>query len=182
MTKDSLELGRIGAPYGIKGWVHVQSFTNPPENLLKYRSWSLNAAHVARVRSEQTGDAAGETALKVVEGRLQGNGLVARLEGIEDRDKAALLQGSIIRVARSALPKLRKREFYQADLIGLSVANREGVALGEVSHFVETPGGDVMVVRAEAGREHWVPATKEHLSKVDLAAGQVVVDWPAALE
>jgi 16S rRNA processing protein RimM len=163
--KESLELGRIGAPYGIKGWVHVQSFTNPPEKLLKYRSWSLK-----------------DSTVKVVEGRLQGNGVVARLEGIEDRDKAALLQGSIISVARSTLPKLRKREFYQADLIGLSVANLEGVALGEVSHFVETPGGDVMIVRSEAGPEHWVPATKEHLSKVDLAAGQVVVDWPAVLE
>src|ERR1044071_2029823 len=161
-SKDSLELGRVGAPYGIKGWVHVQSFTNPPEKLLKYRSWSLK-----------------DSIFNVVEGRLQGNGLVARLEGIEDRDKAALLQGSIISVARSVLPKLRKREFYQADLIGLGVANGDGVALGEVSHFVETPGGDVMVVRGEAAREHWIPATKEHLSKVDLAAGQVVVDWPA---
>jgi 16S rRNA processing protein RimM len=164
-STDSLELGRIGAPYGIKGWVHVHSFTNPPEKLLKYRSWSLK-----------------DSIVNVVEGRLQGNGLVARLEGIENRDQAARLQGSIISVARSVLPKLRKREFYQADLIGLSVANRAGVALGEVSHFVETPGGDVMVVRGEAGLEHWVPATKAHLSKVDLAAGQVVVDWPAVLE
>jgi 16S rRNA processing protein RimM len=164
-SKDSLELGRIGAPYGIKGWVHVQSFTSPPERLLKYRSWSLK-----------------DSAFKVVEGRAQGKGLVARLEGIEDRDKAALLQGSIINVARSELPKLRKREFYQADLIGLTVANLDGAALGEVSHFVETPGGDVMIVRAATGQEHWVPATKEHLSKVDLAVGQVVVDWPAELE
>jgi 16S rRNA processing protein RimM len=167
--KDSLELGRIGAPYGIKGWVHVQSFTNPPEKLLKYRSWSLSARGAESLHA-------------VVEGRLQGNGLVARLEGFEDRDKAALLQGSIISVPRSVLPKLRKREFYQADLIGLRVENLEGAALGEVTHFVETPGGEVMVVRGEAGQEHWVPATKEHLSKVDLAAGQVVVDWPAVLE
>src|SRR5262245_33658792 len=153
-SKDSLELGRIGAPYGNKGWVHVQSFTNPPEKLLKYRSWSLK-----------------DSTVNVVEGRLQGNGLVARLEGVEDRDKAALLQGSIISVARSLLPKLRKREFYQADLIGLSATNLEGATLGEVSHFVETPGGDVMIVRGEAGHEHWVPATKEHWAKAELAAG-----------
>jgi 16S rRNA processing protein RimM len=163
--KDSLELGRIGAPYGIKGWVHVQSFTDPPERLLKYRSWSLNAA-----------------THKVVEARPHGSNLVARLEGIEDRDRAALLQGLIISVPRSEMPKLREREFYQADLIGLSVANLEGAALGAVSHFAETAGGDVMVVRNESGREHWVPATKEHLTKVDMAAGQVVVDWPAAFE
>ncbi|MEJ0039452.1 MAG: ribosome maturation factor RimM [Gammaproteobacteria bacterium] len=163
--KDSLELGRVGAPFGIKGWVHVQSFTNPPERLLKYQSWSLNTV-----------------AHKVVEARLHGSNLVARFEGVEDRDRAALLQGSVISIARSVLPKLRKREFYQADLVGLSVANLEGVALGKVTHFVETPGGDVMVVRSEAGQEHWVPATKEHLSKVDLTAGHVVVDWPAVLE
>jgi 16S rRNA processing protein RimM len=172
-SKEWLELGRVGAPYGIKGWVHVQSFTNPPEKLLKYRSWTL---------AGPTGSAVETSALKVVEGRTQGSGLVARLEGIEDRDRAALLQGSMIRVARSALPKLRRREFYQADLIGLAVTNLEGVALGAVSYFVETPGGDVMVVRGAAGAEHWVPATKEHLAKVDLEAGQVVVDWPAVLE
>jgi 16S rRNA processing protein RimM len=172
-SKEWLELGRIGAPYGIKGWVHVQSFTNPPGKLLKYRDWTL---------AGPTGSTMAGPALKVLEGRTQGNGLVARLEGIEDRDRAALLQGSVINVARSALPKLRRREFYQADLIGLAVANLEGVALGAVSHFVETPGGDVMVVRGAAGEEHWVPANKAHLAKVDLEAGQVVVDWPAVLE
>ncbi|MEJ1964731.1 MAG: ribosome maturation factor RimM [Gammaproteobacteria bacterium] len=164
--KESLELGRIGAPYGIKGWVHVQSFTQPTDKLLKYREWTLTARDVP-------------TVFKVLEGREHGSGVVARLEGIEDRDRAALLQGAIVSIARSALPKLRKREFYQADLIGLSVANLEGAALGAITHFVETPGGDVMVVRGPTGQEHWVPATKEHLSKVDLIAGRVVVDWPA---
>ncbi len=169
-AQDWLELGRIGSPYGIKGWVHVQSFTDPPEKLLKYRDWIIK-----RARAEAT-------AMKVAEGREHGGGLVARLEGIEDRDRAATLKGAAIRVARSALPKLRKREFYQADLIGLAVSNVEGAALGTVAHFVDTPGGTVMVVRGAAGNEHWVPATRERLRKVDLAAGHVIVDWPAELE
>ena len=177
-SKDWLELGRIGSPYGIKGWVHVQSFTSPPEKLLRYREWTLTRGSVSEANAAQ----AAAPAHKVLEARTQGAGLVARLEGIEDRDRAALLQGSVISVARSAMPKLRKREFYQADLIGLSVANLEGAPLGAVTHFVETPGGNVMVVRNGAGHEHWVPATKERLSKVDLAAGQVVVDWPTANE
>jgi 16S rRNA processing protein RimM len=174
---DWLELGRIGAPYGIKGWVHVQSFTSPPEKLLKYRTWTLTTA-----RDGPAPDLAAAPAHKVLEGRPQGSGVVARLEGVEDRDRAALLQGSIISVARSEMPKLRRREFYQADLIGLSVTNLEGADLGKVMQFVQMPGGDVMVVRAGSGHEHWVPATKAHLAKVDLAAGQVVVDWPAELE
>ena len=169
-SKEWLELGRIGGPYGIKGWVHVQSFTDPPERLLKYREWTLDRAN------------AEPQALRVVEARAQGAGVVARLEGVEDRDQAARLQGAMIRVARSALPKLRKREFYQADLVGLGVTNLEGVALGTVDHFVETPGGSVMVVRGAGGKEHWVPATREHLAKVDLSAGQVQVDWPATMD
>jgi 16S rRNA processing protein RimM len=168
-SKEWLELGRIGGPYGIKGWVHVQSFTDPPERLLKYRDWTLDRA------------GAHPQPLRVVEARAQGAGLVARLEGVEDRDQAARLQGAMIRVARSALPRLRKREFYQADLVGLGVTNLEGVALGTVDHFVETPGGSVMVVRGESGVEHWVPATRAHLRKVDVTAGQIQVDWPATL-
>ncbi len=167
-SKDSLELGRIGAPYGIKGWVHVQSFTDPPERLLKYRTWTLTVANAEPV------------AVNVAEGRPQGSSIVARLEGAEDR--ALQPCGAVITVPRSAMPKLRKREFYQADLVGLAVANVEGVPLGAVTHFVETPGGSVMVVRNEAGHEHWVPATRERLVKVDLAAGQVVVEWAAELE
>jgi 16S rRNA processing protein RimM len=167
---DWLELGRIGSPYGVKGWVHVQSFTDPPERLLKYRDWML---HTERAPAAE---------MKVAEARVHGAGLVARLEGIEDRDRAARLLGAMIRVARSAMPKLRKREFYQADLVGLSVSNVEGAAIGTVAHFVETPGGSVMVVREAQGNERWVPATRERLVKVDLAAGQVIVDWPAELD
>jgi 16S rRNA processing protein RimM len=166
-AQDWLELGRIGSPYGIKGWVHVQSFTDPPDALLKYHAWTLQA------------ERAGSTVMKVVEARAQGSGLVARLEGIEDRDRAAKLQGAVIRIERSVMPKLRQREFYQADLIGLSVSNVEGTALGSVAHFVETPGGSVMVVQATPGIEHWVPSSREYLIKVELDAGHVVVDWPA---
>ena len=170
VSKEWLELGRIGSPYGIKGWVHVQSFTDPPERLLKYRDWIVGLMN------------ADPAPMRVVEARAQGSGVVARLEGTEDRDQAARLQGALIRVPRSAMPKLRKREFYQADLVGLAVTNLEGAALGAVHHFVETPGGSVMVVRSSAGLEHWVPATREHLAKVDLSAGQVVVAWPVTVD
>ncbi|HEU4628084.1 MAG TPA: ribosome maturation factor RimM [Steroidobacteraceae bacterium] len=170
MAEDWLELGRIGSPFGIKGWVHVQSFTDPPERLLKYRDWLVQS------------DRAEPAAMRVAEGRAHGAGLVARLAGVDDRDRAAQLQGAAIRVARSALPKLKKREFYQVDLIGLAVANVEGVAFGEVAHFVQTPGGSVMVVREPSGKERWVPATREHLRKVDLAARRITVDWPVDLD
>ena len=66
--------------------------------------------------------------------------------------------------------------------MGLRVRNLEGAALGTVSHFVEAPAGVVMVTREESGHEHWVPAAPPHLQRVDLAAGEILVDWPAELK
>lgn len=145
----------------------MQSFTEPPEGLLRLTSWSLRIG--AGERCER----------RLIEGRRQGRSLVARLEGVEDPAAAVALRGATIEVVREALPPPGERQFYQADLIGLAVRNLEGVELGRVLHFIEAPASPVMVVRGE--REHWVAATPRHLRSVDLAAGVIVVDWPAVL-
>jgi 16S rRNA processing protein RimM len=175
-----VELGRIGAPFGLVGWMHVSSFTEPPEALLEYGEWALRAE-------------GGERKLhRLVDGHLQGDRLVARLEGVASRDGAALLTGAWVEVERAALPPTGDREYYRADLIGLEVENLEGVALGRVAYFIDAPAGAVMVVldresaaaepREGARREHWVLADPAHLRRVDLAAGRILVDWPAELE
>jgi 16S rRNA processing protein RimM len=161
-----IELGRIRRPFGVKGWLHVESFTEPLEALLDYRSWRLRSsggAHALRV---------------LAEGRAQGRELVVRLEGVEDRQAAQALVGAVIEVARSELPPPGAREYYRADLLGLAVSNREGVDLGVLAHFVEAANGATMVIRHAVSGEYWVPATPEYLWHVDLAAGRIIVDWP----
>lgn len=173
-----VELGRIGAPFGLAGWVHVSSFTEPLEALLEYREWMLRRGDDERKRH------------RLIEGRVQGERLVARLEGIEDRDGAALLTGAWIEVERGELPPTGDREYYRADLIGLEVENLEGIALGRVAYFIDAPAGAVMVVEDRAGagtpeasrRAYWVLADPAHVRRVDLAAGRILVDWPAELE
>jgi 16S rRNA processing protein RimM len=160
-----VELGRVGAPWGVKGWVHVDSFTDPSDGILEYRRWTLRLGSGERVSH------------RVAEGQPHSDRIVARLEGIEDRDRAAALTGAVIEVDRAELPPTGEREYYQADLIGLPVRNLEGVALGKVSYFVESPTGPMMIVKGE--REYWIPAMPQHLKKVDLAAGSIEVDWPA---
>jgi 16S rRNA processing protein RimM len=163
-------MGRLGAPYGIKGWIHVESHTDPPAGLLKYREWVVRLASGERVTRT------------VADGRPHARGLVVQLAGISDRSGAAQLTGGIIEVQRGALPRLNEREYYRADLVGCRVLNLQGADLGEVSHFVDAPRGAVMVTRGPGGREHWVLASPVHLRQVDLAARRVVVDWPAELE
>ena len=168
MAAQWLEIGRIGSPFGVKGWVRIESFTEPPERVFEYRQWQLCGPR----GDSQPG--------RVLAGREHGEGFIAQLEGIDDRDAAALLQGSSIRVDRSELPPLKAREHYQADLVGLVVKTLEGAELGVLRHFVTTPGGVVMVIQQADGREHWVPATPRHLSRVEMAEGRIVVDWPPA--
>ena len=175
-----VELGRIGAPFGLAGWVHVSSFTEPAEALLEYRQWGLRPQRGERKR------------YRLIDGHTQGERLVARLEGIEDREGAALVTGAWVEVERAELPPTGDREYYRADLIGLEVENLEGVALGRVAYFIDAPTGAVMVVAPDegvaagrpevAGRAHLVLADPAHLRRVDLKAGRILVDWPAELE
>jgi len=165
-----IELGRLGAPYGTKGWLHVDSYTDPPDGLLRYREWALRLANGERVTR------------RVAAGRGHGRGLVAQIEGVASREGAAALTGAIVEVERAALPPAGEHEYYRADLVGLAVRNLEGISLGTVSHFVDMPGGTVMVAKEPGGKEHWVLASPKHLRTVDLVQRMVVVDWPAELE
>lgn len=164
------ELGRVGAPFGIKGWLHVESHTDPAVGLLRYPEWVLRLASGERLTR------------RLIEGRQHAAGLVAHLEGVDDRGNAAALTGAVIEVERAALPLLAQREYYRTDLLGLRVRNLEGADLGIVSHFVDAPGGAVMVTRDAGGSERWLRAAPPHLQRVDLAAREILVDWPAELE
>ena len=156
-------LGRIAGPFGVKGWVKVRSYTEPEEGILRYREW-----HVELPRG-------GRRILRPLEGRRHGDVVVARLEGVDDRDAAASLGRCDVSVPRSALPPLAEGQYYRADLVGLEVVTMEGHPLGRLDHFVETPANPVMVVLGD--RERWLPLVSRHLKSVDLDARRIVVDW-----
>lgn len=162
-NRAAVTLGRIAAPFGVKGWVKVQSFTEPQEGLLGYRQWHVDVP------------GAGPRVLHPVEGRRHGHLLAVRLDGVASREAAAGLRNCDVRVPREDLPDPGPGQYYWADLVGLAVETTDGVGLGRVDHFVETPANPVMVVIGE--RERWLPLVPRHLKQVDLAAGRVVVDW-----
>jgi 16S rRNA processing protein RimM len=157
-----IELGTVGAPFGIRGWVKLRSYTDPPEGLLEHRQLNLQLG--------------GDWTTYVVESHGRSGGqLTVKLRGVDDRDAAQALRGAPIGVPRSELPRPESGDFYRADLIGCEVVNLAGVRLGAVAHFIEIPAHALMVVRGE--REYWVPAVPQHLRRVDLQARRVVVDW-----
>ncbi|TGN41025.1 ribosome maturation factor RimM [Marinobacter confluentis] len=171
MTKHSQEtvIGQITSVFGVKGWLKVFSYTDPKEGILEYRNWTL----------VQNGN---RIAAKLEEGRRQGQGIVVRLKGIDDRDLARSYCGADITVQTAELPELPEGEFYWHQLEGLTVYTTDNECLGEVDHLIETGSNDVLIVRATDRsidqRERLIPYLPDQVVKaVSLAESTLTVDW-----
>lgn len=187
-----LLVGRITGAYGIKGWVKVHAFTDPVENLFSFSQWiarspaeSRNSADSASqgVKDSSNGDRRSgrdseNKTLIFSEFRRQGRGLIAKLEGVDDRTGAERLRGLEIWVPEVELPPLESGDYYWHQLENLRVYSRypehgsaggeapdpradEEYLLGEVDHLLETGANDVLVLRPCEGslddRERLVP-------------------------
>jgi 16S rRNA processing protein RimM len=160
---DPLIIGRVIGLYGIRGWVKVFSYTHPRENILHYSPWYVQLDHTWQ-------------ALALIDGRCQGRGIIAQLEGYADPSAAMRLLEAGIAIHRDQLPALEQGDLYWVDLIGLQVISKQGDRLGAVAEMIETGANDVLVVRGE--REHLIPFVKEvYVLEVDLSKGYIKVDW-----
>ena len=169
-VEDLIVLGKITSVHGVRGEVKIYSFTDPIDNLLGYPAWTLKRdGEVKQV--------------ELVSGRLQGKILVAKLKGLDDREVARTFAGFDICVPRALLPDLDDGEYYWHQLEGLKVIDPQGQLLGRLDHLLETGSNDVMVVKPCPGslddRERLLPYTEQCVQKVDLAAGEMRVDWDA---
>ena len=156
-------IGKINGVFGVRGQVKVFSYTEPRENILSYDPWMLGSGENWETH-------------RVVSGKTQGRGLVAQLEGCEDRDQAQLLVGKEIAIEQSQLPVPGPGEYYWSDLQGLQVITTDQTTLGIVKNLFETGSNDVLVVSGD--RERLVPYIPGQVVKdIDLEAGQMIVDW-----
>lgn len=165
MTDSVVIVGQVGAPFGVRGWVHIDSYTSPQQNILSYRPWLVKSP-----------DAHGEWAqLTELEARRHHEGVIARLFATADRTAAQSLRSLEIGVHRSSLPSLDDGEFYWIDLVGTRVVNTRGSALGTIGGFIEAGTQSVMQV-LDGANERLIPFVSEIV--VDAQPGdRVVVDW-----
>jgi 16S rRNA processing protein RimM len=168
-------VGRIGGAYGIKGWVRVHAYTDAPETFL-----TLKGCHLARGEGDEQ-----RRPVEVLEGRVQGKGLVVHLAGVEDRTAAERLRGQEFWVPAEQLPALEEGEYYWRDLEGLRVFAEAGegtVLLGRVDHLLETGANDVLVVAPCEGsvdrRERLIPYLPgDVVVAVEPQQQQMLVRW-----
>ncbi|MEU3164338.1 ribosome maturation factor RimM [Streptosporangium sp. NPDC006930] len=175
-----LVVGRIGRPHGLRGDVSVEVRTDEPD-----RRFAPGTALVTDPAS---------TGPLVVESRRWHSGiLLVRFEGVTDRDGAEELRGTMLVIDSDDIPPPEDPdEFYDHQLIGLTVVKPDGEPVGEVSDVLHH-GQDLLVVRrggkpgaargaavAEVA-EVYVPFVKALVPEIDLAKGVLVVDAPAGL-
>lgn len=165
-------LGTLGAVYGIKGWLKVNSFTDQAEGIFGYQPWLV-------------GQEGNWHPMEVAQWRWHNKGLIAKFAKIDDRDAAQQLVGRNIAISAEALPELPDDEFYWRDLVGLQVVNTQNYDMGTVSQMLPTVSNDVLVVQANSNdafgkRERLIPFIQsQYVVEVDMAAKRITVDWPA---
>jgi len=159
-------VGRVGSPYGVKGWVNLHSFTTPPDNILSYQPWLLKAKGGRWRRLEE------------VQCRRHKKGFIALLEASGDRDTASRATGHFVGVPAGALPAIDDAdEFYWRELVGCQVLDGSGNELGRVVNLLETGANDVLVVQDEDGEQMLIPFVAQYVQAVDTAARTISVNW-----
>jgi 16S rRNA processing protein RimM len=161
-------MGRLTAPYGIKGWIRARPFTAAPEALLDYDRWWL--------AKPERDDAWRE--FRVLESRLHVGTVVAQLEGITVREDAMAWRGALVGVPRDSLPSALAGEYYLDELVGLAVVNRDRRVLGRVAGFLESGAHPILQVEGEDGRARLIPWVPAYIDAVDVAERRILVDWP----
>ena len=90
LASDIVVVGKIGAPYGVKGWVKINSYTQTPEGIFEYLPWFLGE----------------ENEYQIDQWRTHGKGLVAKIVGVDNRDDAERIKNLDINISASQLPDL----------------------------------------------------------------------------
>jgi len=169
-SENQIILGKVGAVYGIKGWLKIHSFTDETDAILDYFPWSLKLGN-----KTQTVD--------ITDWRKHNKGLIVKVGNIDDRDEAQALVGSEILISGTSLPELPQGDFYWRDLIGMTVVTTKGYDLGVVSDMMETGANDVLVVKANLNdgfskKERLIPYLLEQVvESVSIENKQICVDW-----
>ncbi|MDA1331075.1 MAG: ribosome maturation factor RimM [Proteobacteria bacterium] len=156
-------MGRLLAPYGVKGWLRVQSYAASPHSLCEYSQWWVH------VESEWV-------CVEVEDSRVQHQGLIVKFVGFEDREQVTKLRSSEFGVRRDQLPELPEEEYYWHELVGFSVINTKGEDLGVIDHLFDS-GAQPVIVLKDGKEERLIPWIDHVIERIDTGNRILAVDW-----
>lgn len=159
--EELITVGRIVAPHGVRGDLRILPDTDRPE-IFK----TLKALRI------------GNETYRLKSGRPHKNVYILHVEGVDDRNAAELLVGKQVTVPFSALPPRKQGEYYYFQLIGLSVVDESGQAVGTLTEVLETGANNVYVIAGIDRKELLLPAIPSCVLSVDLDKGIMMAALP----
>ena len=169
-ASETMIIGTIGAPYGVKGWVKINSYTDEKAGIFGYVPWIIGT----------------DKTYQVAEWRTHSKTLVAKLTGIDSRDDAESIKNLDISIEAAQLPELSDDEFYWRDLVGMQVVTDKGYSLGKIKEIFATGANDVMLIKANTNdafgqKERMLPILFDQVIKqIDKTSATITVDWDPA--
>lgn len=166
-----MKIGLITSPHGVRGEVNILPLTDDPSRFRTAKDILILDA------SGKT-----ETSAKIVSANVSGRKVFARIEDIDTPEEAQKLRSKYIAVKRSDAVILPDNSYFVCDIIGCEVFLEDGQLLGSVNDVLETGANDVYSIKRSGSKDLLVPAVKEFIRSVDIAAGRIVVKLPEGLE
>jgi 16S rRNA processing protein RimM len=156
-------MGAIAGVHGIRGEVKVKSFTEDPMSIAAY--------------GPLYDDQGRAFALKLTSKAAKDSNVIARIDGVADRNAAEALKGRRLYAPREALPAIEAAdEFYAGDLIGLTVEDAQGRNYGKVADVQDYGAGPMLAI--DGARPFDLPFADAFVPSVDVQAGRIVIALP----
>ena len=166
---DLTQVGYVSGAFGVTGSIRVTPFSSDADALLNVKTWWLDKPSLRSV--------------EVRTAKMHGGDVVAQLVGTLGRDASEALKGAAVSIPRSEFPQLPADEFYWSDLIGLSVVNLQGEALGQVSDMMHNGAQSILRITpvpdaaSEKAIERLIPFVDQFVKNVDQTTKVITVDW-----
>ena len=149
-----LECARVVGTHGVRGMMKLVSLADSPEALAKVKKYYTENKDGSFREWDVTG------------GFIHKGLLVASVEGIDDLDAAITMKGTVFFADRNSF-KLKKGDYFIADVIGLPVIDEEtGDTVGTLSEVLTERIQHLYVVRTGSGEEFMIPGVPEFIKKV----------------
>lgn len=161
MAKDLIVIAVLLGAHGVRGDCRIKSFTGEPESVLTYGPLS---------------DADGKVLVTPKRARPAKDHFIITPEESRQKEDWDALKGTLLHVARDVLPETEEDEVYIDELIGVSVFDLAGKALGSVKAVHNFGAGDLLEIdRVDQVKSVMVPFTEEDVPEIDLASGKIVM-------
>ena len=157
-----LQVGVITSTHGVRGEVKVFPTTDDMARFKKLKNVILDTGKE-------------KIDLEIAGVKFFKNMVILKFKGIDNINDVEQYRKKSLYVTRENAVKLKKDEYFIADLIGLSVCTDEGEALGEVADVLQTGANDVYIIRTPEGEEILLPAIKECVKEVKVEEGSMLV-------